>query len=207
MKKRLASSCLGMMLLFSSTVSPAATYEDYGSMPFVQMMLTMMDMMGMLDRVPNHNPYGAWPAYSQLYSATTPFTGPSLSPYGSYANPWQASGYPTYALPQTDHWGMGVNPLGNPWEPLPSATRRNLGLDGIWQGSGGDLIAIYGQRFLWTDRYQRSLSGQFHVEGDILAMRIAGHRGVTLFRIQQTADGGFTAVGRDGRLMRFKRLY
>ena len=188
-------------------------------MPLVQMMLTMMDLMGMLNRVPNTGGYGGWPAYSPLYSATAPFAGSGLSPYGSgypgaYGNPWVGGGNiplaPNASHPgfnQDDYWGMGANTLGNPWEPLPSATRSNFGMNGIWQGSGGDLIAIYGSRFLWTDQYHRSLSGQLQIQGDYLVMRIARSNAVYTFQIQQTADGGFVAMDRSGKIMRFRRLY
>lgn len=190
-------------------------------MPLVQMMLTMMDLMGMLNRVPNSRGYGGWPAYSPLYSATAPFAGSGLSPYGSGLaypgaanNLWQGAGnnllVPNATNPgfnPDDDWGMGANTLGNPWEPLPSATRSNFGMNGIWQGSGGDLIAIYGSRFLWTDQYHRSLSGQLQIQGDYLVMRIARSNAVYTFQIQQTADGGFVAMDRSGKIMRFRRLY
>jgi hypothetical protein len=80
-------------------------------------------------------------------------------------------------------------------------------MNGIWQGLGGDLIAIYGNRFLWTDQYQRSLSGQMEIRGEYLWMRISGNNAVYVFRIQQTGDGGFTAASRSGQVMRFRRLY
>jgi hypothetical protein len=215
LKKTLASFLIAFLFLTAQGQVRAATYQDYGSMPLVQMMLTMMDLMGMLNRVPDYRGYGGWPAYSQLYSATAPFAGSGLSPYGSglaypggHANPWQGSVNPANpASGQDDYWGMGANTLTNPWEPLPSATRSNFGMNGIWQGGGGDLIAIYGSRFLWTDQYHRSWSGQLQIQGDFLKMRIAGSNVVYLFRIQQTADGGFTAMDRSGKMMRFRRLY
>lgn len=223
MKKTLASFFIVLLLVMAQGQARAAAYQDYGSMPLVQMMLTMMDMMGMLNRVPNTGGYGGWPTYSPLYSATAPFAGSGLSPYGSglgypgaYNNLWQGAGKnPLVPNPNAtnpgfnpdDYWGMGANTLTNPWEPLPSATRSNFGLNGIWQGAGGDLIAIYGSRFLWTDQYHRSLSGQLQIQGNYLVMRIARSNAVYTFQIQQTANGGFIAMDRSGKIMRFRRLY
>jgi len=230
LKKILLSFIVGFLFLMPHGHARAAVYQDYGSMPLVQMMLTMMDLMGMLNRVPAYGGYGGVPGYSPLYSATAPFAGPGMTPYGSglspygsglgypggFGNPWQSmgnySGPSNYTLPgpkpeQDESWGMGAQTLTNPWEPLPTATRSNFGMNGIWQGLGGDLIAIYGNRFLWTDQYQRSLSGQMEIRGEYLWMRISGNKAVYVFRIQQTGDGGFTAASRGGHVMRFRRLY
>jgi hypothetical protein len=212
LKKALAIFFIMFPLLMGQGQARAAVYQDYGSMPLVQMMLTMMDLMGMLNRVPNSRGYAGLPAYSPLYSATAPFAGSGYP--GGFGNPWQGAGNnplsPNAAnqgFNQDDYWGMGANTLTNPWEPLPSATRSNFGLNGIWQGAGGDLIAIYGSRFLWTDQYHRSLSGQLQIQGDYLIMRIARSNAVYTFQIQQTANGGFIAMDRSGKIMRFRRLY
>jgi len=249
---KLLAALLLVGLLFSGQAQ-AGTYRDTSDIPMVQMMLIMMDLMGMLNRVPD-NAYGGWPATYPLYSATAPFNG-GMTPYSNpmaatsgfgnplaastgFANPgglgsgWSAlqnyqnaqsfNQFPQLATPQNsvaglsspsgetlapENWGMGVNSLSNPWEPLPTATRSNFGLDGIWQGEGGDFVAIYGNRFMWSGTNYRSLSGQIKIDGDYLFMAAPAAEIYQVFRIQQNANGGFSAMDSSGLIMRFRRLY
>ena len=214
----------------------------------VQMMLIMMDLMGMLNRVPDAG-YGGWPATYPLYSAAYPFNGgmspmggglmspytgssPAASGFDNFGNSlsgWQNykdvqsfRQFPQLATGQNsvagltnpanqtmapENWGLGVNSLSNPWEPLPTATRSDFGLDGIWQGEGGDFVAIYGNRFMWSGANYSSLSGQIKIDGEYLFMAAPAADVYQVFRIQRNANGGFSAMTSSGQIMRFRRLY
>jgi hypothetical protein len=246
MRKALVSLLLALMLVM--TQAQAATYRDTSDIPMVQMMLIMMDLMGMLNRAPDYG-YGGLPAAYPLYSAAYPFNG-GMSPLGaglmnpytgswpptsridsfgnslsgwqnyqdiqnfqqfpqlaSTQNPVAGTGTPSDQTLAPENWGMGMNSLSNPWEPLPTATRSNFGLNGIWQGEGGDFVAIYGNRFMWSGNNYRSLSGQIKIDGEYLFMAAPAAEVYQVFRIQQNANGGFSAMDSSGRVMRFRRLY
>jgi hypothetical protein len=247
--------CLAIGLLLCAALfsvpAQSATYRDTSGMPMIQMMLIMMDLMGMLNRVPNGG-YG-WPAYAPLNSAAAPFGGglypysamsglqgmntlnqgtnlfnnaQTLNGFNNAASGWnsvlksgqlqsQTTGVdpdlhsfpPASEFSPGDNWGMGTQTLSNPWEPLPSATGSNYGLNGIWQGEAGDMVAIYGNRFMWSGSGDRSLSGQLKLEGEYLMMGLPSSGTVLMFRVQVNASGGFTVMDSSGRVMRFRRLY
>jgi hypothetical protein len=243
MKKLIAGALLGVMLVVTQAPVQAAAYRDTSDIPMVQMMLIMMDMMGMLNRVPDYG-YGGWPATYPLYSAAAPFNG-GMNPYSnpmaatsgfgnpstlasgwsglqnyqnmqsfqqfpqlaSTQNPVAGGGGPSDQTLAPENWGMGLNSLSNPWEPLPTATRSDFGLNGIWQGEGGDFVAIYGNRFMWSGSNYRSISGQIKIDGEYLFMAAPAADVYQVFRIQRNANGGFSAMDSSGQILRFRRLY
>ncbi len=210
MRRFFASLFLTLALTLQPGSATAAVYQDYGASPFVKMMLLMMDMFGLLDKVPHGYPglYGAYPWGHGAYpgwsgtgwpAGVDPFTQPGFANFP----PVQSAGQ------GLQPWGSGPSVVANPWEPIDEAAPdrgRGVGLNGIWQGQGGDLMAIYGDRFLWSDPYNRTLGGRFRIQGDYLVARVAGSGRPLVFRVQKV-PGGFIAMDASGRAIRFRRLY
>ena len=101
----------------------ANLYKSNGQMPFVRMMLAMMDAMGMVDRLPARGLYGQsgynsypWLGNNNPYSRSLALQG--LSP-GYGANPFLST--PWSQSPWTQSAFSGVSPVwGSPdWGVLP----------------------------------------------------------------------------------------
>lgn len=108
-------------------------YQYDGKLPFVEMMLNMMVVMGVLDRIPANGLYGGYGSSSPWSSRTGPYSSAlarrGLSPGSSLYNnpllssPWLRSPWSSTALnnsPYDSPWGnagWGVIPLDDhsPW--------------------------------------------------------------------------------------------
>ncbi|MCK4704465.1 MAG: hypothetical protein KAT90_03200, partial [Gammaproteobacteria bacterium] len=93
-----------LLLMFSSSQMVSAgpkLYKYDGKMPFVQMMLSMMVAMGIIDRYPTNGRYGL-----------------SSSPYSRFNNPYMSSPWsrtglndPSYDAPLWGNPSWGVLPM------------------------------------------------------------------------------------------------
>ncbi|RMG55649.1 MAG: hypothetical protein D6717_07655 [Gammaproteobacteria bacterium] len=211
MRRILSSLILACLLLAVAPAPRAAVYQDYTASPFVKMMLLMMDMFGLLDRLPRG--YGYYPGpYAGQYGL------PGQASWGDGwtvpgVNPFTQPGFAGFPPVQSPYVG-DANPVQapnavEPWAPIEEAApgrTAGIGLNGIWQGQAGDMMAIYGDRFVWSDPRNRALSGRFRIQGDYIVARVAGSAQPLVFRVQKV-PGGFIAMDASGRAVRFRRLY
>lgn len=91
LKTSYKSGLLALLLLFfcsSQAYSQTRLYQYDGKLPFVQMMLSMMVAMGILDRLPTNTAYGG-----DYYGSTMP-SYPGFSTRGSWRQPpWSSTNY------------------------------------------------------------------------------------------------------------------
>ena len=110
-----------LLILSGSQIARAQTklYQSDSKLPFVKMMMSMMEAMGMLDRVSNNSAYGAY-GFPGSHYANNPFLrSPGLQ------SPWRQSAYgsasPVWGSPD---WGVlpthkysyySYGPYGTQW--------------------------------------------------------------------------------------------
>ena len=93
-----------LLILSGSQIARAQTklYQSDSSLPFVKMMMSMMEAMGILDRVPARGAYGQ---YGQYGNTASPWSGYSNNPFSR--TPWSQSNHdgasPVWGSPD---WGV-----------------------------------------------------------------------------------------------------
>lgn len=225
---RRAICCLCCAL---SLALPAQAYTTYGDdNPFVEAMLRMMEIMGLIDRrpVPLGVPYmpgaGSPPGWGSLAGAGMP---PGTSPMGAWGN-WPGSGMPGMSpFPGIGGWpgggmpgGMGGWPGGGlpgglggwPGAGLPGGSGFRHGpnlsavadLDGIWELNNGGVAIIKGQAarlYLSRERYQDFLIGY---DGKHFWWSPRGSNVSTRYRYQMR-DGRMILRDNDGEVLLMRR--
>ncbi len=151
---------LALLLLLAvlSSTSGAAGYGSgqYGEKhPFMESMKLMMDAMG-LDKSAGGGSDWWRSAPNQSFSG---------SPWNQ-TWPGMMSSMPGATAGQQMMRQMpGSN---SPWYPLAASE-----LDGVWQGQGGDLLEIRGDRFRLAGGAGRHIEGQLRTQGNVISMRNA----------------------------------
>jgi len=164
-------------------------YKSNTNLPFVEMMLNMMVVMGILDKIPPEllsrggYPGSPWnyhnPAYrglgnqnlsrqdlmnQYLASRTMGRTIPGQSPfaYQRYRNSYQAG--PSGWLPLRPSTCVGGSCL----------SQRHNSLNGLWIGEAGEMLGIRDDQFLWTDGRDRHMSGLMNISEDHVVANVDG---------------------------------
>lgn len=145
MRKLLARIFLVFALASGSSVHAKIKYYQYdGDIPFIEMMLNMMSVMGIIDKVPVEympgNNYGRY-GFSQ--------------PYPHWPNTYKPHAYNSRPFP------------GGPYN-------RYSVLNGLWVARNGEMLGIKNQRFLWDDGNQRYLVGELELKNGVMIAHIKG---------------------------------
>lgn len=189
---------------------PAQAYTTYrGDNPFVEAMVRMMEVMGLIDRgpVPLGVPYmpgeGGIPRWG-AYPGPGMLSGPS--PIGG----WPGSGMPgmgTY--PGTGAWPGGAMPGMGGW-PADSGFRYGpdmsavANLDGIWELSNGGVVILKGQAarlYLTRERHQDFVVGY---DGKHFWWSPRGSNVSTRYRYQMR-DGRMILRDNEGQVLLMRR--
>ena len=127
-----------LLVVSGSQLAHAQTrlYQSDSKLPFVKMMMTMMEAMGILDRVPNNSAYGAYGYPGSHYRNNTSSSSPWLQ------SPWTQSAFggasPAWGSPD---WGVlpthrysynSYGPYGRRW----SSTDLDGWVKEPWESSG-----------------------------------------------------------------------
>jgi len=154
-------------------------YKSNTNLPFVEMMLNMMVVMGILDKIPPELlSRGGYPGASRNYQ--------NLSRQDRM-NQYLASRYMGRAFPgqspfryQRYRNNYQADPAG--WLPLKPSTcvggsclsQRHNSLNGLWINEAGEMLGIRGDQFLWTDGRDRHMSGLMNISEDHVVANVDG---------------------------------
>ncbi|MCU7799505.1 MAG: hypothetical protein KZQ70_05000 [gamma proteobacterium symbiont of Lucinoma myriamae] len=223
--KHLFASLLLSFCLSSQTI--ASNHNDWRSMPFIEMMVAMMkamnNMMGGSNSLYGFNALPYSPAFvpgmggipgvnglNNLPMSPAGYNALPLSYMTSTINPFQ-NGFKT----GSNHPGFkqsGAQASNNFWDPDTThftsvQTVNNDSMNGIWQASSGDVIAIYNNnRFLWSDGGTRNLAGQLAIKGNRMIAYIPAKK-VTLYFQFYKEPGQFIVRDLNSRIYTFKRIH
>jgi len=178
-------------------------YKSNTNLPFVEMMLNMMVVMGILDKIPPElltrggYPGSPWNyqgmGYQNLskqdlarqYLARRYMGNQYPGMYGTSAAPFYQN--PMLGFPgsspfryqrYTNRYPGGVNG----WQPMRPSTcvggsclsqRRNT-LSGLWIGEDGEMLGIKNDQFLWTDGHDRHMTGLMNITDDHVDASVDG---------------------------------
>jgi hypothetical protein len=189
--------------LSSHTEAKTRIYKSTTNLPFVEMMLNMMVVMGILDKVPpellGHGGYLSSPwgyrglGYNNLgkrdlvkqYLARRYWGGNTPGLYGPrsasfYQNPML--GFPGSSPFRYRQYRDSYYPGSGGWIPLrPSScvggsclSQLGNSLNGLWIGEDGEMLGIKNDQFLWTDGQDMHMTGLMNVTSDHVVANIDG---------------------------------
>ncbi len=166
-------------LLFCCTLSISTSVSAYGAYtgednPFLEAMLRMMEIAGLIDRndVPLGVPYlpgygqsmapglaglGGWPGYPAMgaFPGMSPLTGLGGLNGAPGSSMLPGGGWPGAAVPNPG--GMPGNWLNRGWSGQGSNSASSGYLDGIWELSNGSVVVIRrgnARLYVSKDRHQ-----------------------------------------------------
>ncbi|MGD2119570.1 MAG: hypothetical protein PVG66_14510 [Chromatiales bacterium] len=136
---------------------------NYRGNLFLEMMLTMMEMMGFIDR-DNYYSNQPYPNYNTF--------APNLYGYG-FSNPWQGGmpGAGWNSLPGLTPLNS-MNAFGNPWDVSSLQPGQTHWIEGRWQAADGMLFVVQqGQfRMFYPQWPQETRSGLIRIKDRWLAI-------------------------------------
>ena len=144
------------LCLIVNTQAGAKLYQYNGDLPFVEMMLSMMTEMGMIDKVPEYlinNGYSGHSRRENPLGFNTPLVYQNQYP-GSAFGPQSTYPYSRKCLNEQ----CERNKLSN--------------LDGVWMTQYGEILGVKEDRFLWSDGKARYLTGTFNRKINEFALKV-----------------------------------
>ncbi len=221
-----------LLLCFCLITQPATAnqFNDMRSMPFIEMMVTMMRIMNqIMGGSQNFSGLNAWPYSAAFMPGMGGMPGglggmpgglggmngfnslPLANGMGNSINPWQDS----FQAGQNSGY-INKNPADNFWGPDDQATQsrsdhyqlvNNTSLNGIWQALSGEVLAIYNNnRFMWSDGNYRSISGQLVIKGNAMIAYIPVSKTTMRFQFYKTSRQ-FIVRDQSSRVYTFKRIH
>ena len=204
--------------------SPAQAYTGYGDdNPFVEAMLRMMEIMGLIDRgpVPLGVPYmpgaGGMPGWGGHPGAGMLAGSSPMGAWGNWPGPGMPGmtpypgmgGWPGSGMPGMSDWSSGGIPglsglpggSGFRYGPDRSAVAD---LDGIWELSNGSVVIIKGQAarlYLTRERHQDFVIGY---DGKHFWWSPRGSNVSTRY-LYQMRDGRMILRDNDGKVLLMRR--
>ena len=180
---------------------PAQAYTSYaGDNPFIEAMVRMMEVMGLIDRgpvtlgvpyMPGAGGPGVWGGH------------PGMGPYPGIAG-WPGGGMPGMTgWPNSGIAGLPGFPGGSGFRYGPDRTAV-ADLDGLWELSNGGFAIIKGQAarlYLTRERYQDFLVGY---DGRHFWWSPRGSNVSTRYRYQMR-DGRMILRDNDGKVLLMRR--
>ncbi len=191
-------------------------YNYIRALPFIQMMIVMMDFMdkfmgGNKNYYPGMNYGGNSPYTSMPGSGFGNFSGFPMSPAWNNMSPLNSNSFladgfnainssENSSIANKDSSGKAINDK----ETSPAGSNN---LNGIWQALSGDVIAIYNNnRFLWSDGLKRHLAGRIIIRGKQFFAYIPAKQTTLTFEFYME-PGQFVVRDKQGRIYAFKRIY
>lgn len=198
----------GLIFLFANTFYSLSFAYNYQPNPrdmasFAEMMLTMMEMMGFLNR--HNSPTSYMPNMSTLPMNYGNNLSPNMMnmqtmPFPNINN-FTSNGSNNSSTLQNN----SNNALNTFQSTLPSY------LNGIWQGESGNVMAIYhSKQFLWSDNNNKHLfGGEFRVIGNKIGLAVTIRNKQTLLEFNFQFYGTyFTLVDKDdNRQFTFHKIH
>lgn len=208
-----------IILMFSfSLINPVQSWAynvNYmRALPFIQMMIAMMEFMDTFMggnnkySYPGMNSWGAMP-----YSS---FPGSNFGNFSGYPMSPLLEGYSalnkSHRLPEnfkssnsddndtsSEENSVDNNGFNN--------TANEYELNGIWQALSSDVIAIYNNnRFIWTDGNNRHLAGRLILRNNVLFAYIPSRKSTLKFQFYWE-PGQFVVRDSSGQIYTFKRIH
>jgi len=220
MVKRLGIILIITIGFLSSTT--ANSYYNNRNMPVVNMMLTMMDMMSRFMLGSRNSNFYRYP-YSPATMGALPMS--PVSPYGMGTtgfSPWSGlAGYAHDPSTAVDSVASGMTKdsffsdsfFSDSKEKTLNASSNALenfsmeAMNGIWQATSGDIIAIYNSYyFIWTDGNRRHLAGNIAVKGKQMLAYIPANKRFLSFQFYRE-DDKFAVRDKKGQLYIFKKIH
>ena len=159
---------INMCLIFN-VQAETRLYQYNGDLPFVEMMLSMMTEMGMIDRIPEYLVNHGYYDYLNLPGQGVTQPGINLPPgyrggyQGSYLGPYQ-SRYPGNITYQQRGYQN--------CQDERCERNRLSSLDGVWVTQHGEILGVKEGRFLWSDGKTRYLTGTFNRKENEFALKV-----------------------------------
>lgn len=199
------------------------TSNDWRSMPFIEMMVTMMKVMNQV--LGGNNSFAG--ANSLPYSpAFIPGMANSMTSLGAFnsfpMSPGGLNSLPLYKTvnPLLDSFQTGQNTShsnysstsSNFWDPDAKSINSiamvdNNTINGIWQSMSGDVIAIYNDnRFIWSDGGAKNIAGHLAIKGNNLIAFVPAKK-ITLYFQFYMEPGQFIVRDQNARVYTFKRIH
>ncbi|MCU7834174.1 MAG: hypothetical protein KZQ83_02885 [gamma proteobacterium symbiont of Taylorina sp.] len=232
---RLLFACL---LLCFCLVKPSIAGNNYNnhdfrSMPFIEMMVSMMKAMN--DMMNNNNsnyvpglgslPYSPGMAMVPgMANGLGGFNNLPMSPAGTIPlNNLMTNGQTNFLSDnfQTGQNSQNINNVSDFWNPkqlvnntsstsnsvFSNNTYKANSINGIWQSLSGDVIAIYkNSYFIWTDGKNRKLAGRLLIKGNNLVAYFPDSKKKLYFQFYKEV-GQFIVRDQTSRIYTFKRLH
>jgi len=215
-----SASLILCFCLVTSSIAGNNYNNDFRSMPFIEMMVSMMKVMN--DMMNNNSSYvpglGVLP-YSpgmtmmpDITNGLNGFNNLPMSPANSIPmNNLMMNGQ-TKSF--SDHFQAGqnsqnINTSSDFWNPKKTSqnTYQEKSVNGIWQSLSGDVIAIYkNSYFIWTDGKNRKLAGRLLIKGNNLIAYFPDSGKKLYFQFYKEA-GQFIVRDKTSRIYTFKRLH
>lgn len=236
MKRLLISILLCFCLITPAIAAKHYNNNGWRSMPFIEMMVTMMKVMNQILGGSNSFTGMNTLAYSPAFmpgmangmNGLGAFNSFPMSPGGVNALPLNSMVNPLLNSFQT---GQNTTPYGanmgttrqtpyppgsannDFWDPDSQnsdssiAVVANNSLNGIWQALTGDVIAIYNDnRFLWSDGGSRNIAGHLAIKGNNMIAYVPA-RNITLYFQFYMEPGQFIVRDKSARIYTFKRIH
>ena len=226
MKHLVASFVLCFCLITQSVANnPYNNNSDWRSLPFIEMMVTMMKIMndimdGKSNYYPGINTLPYSPAFmpgAGMYNGLSNFNSLPMSP-GGLSN-FPGNQFSTNQLPNSFPAGQNAanNTSGSFWDldapgqqsqtTIKNNSVNSGSLNGIWQALSGDVIAIYNNdHFIWSDGNARNLAGRLAFKGNQLYAYIPASKVTLQFQFYRE-PGQFIVRDKNSRVYTFKRLH
>jgi hypothetical protein len=189
-------------------------FSDMRSMPFIEMMVTMIKIMNRImggsQYFPSMMPYS--PAFmpgvgmdnglSNMPLGSSDMNGLPIN-MNTMNSPWQNNNFQT---------GQNSNSLysNNLWGPenrQSTVSFNNNTLNGIWQASTGEVFAIYkNNHFLWSDGNARNLAGRLAIKGNKMIAYIPANKTRLYFQFYKEANR-FIVRDQSSQIYAFRRIH
>ena len=170
MSKSFASIAFLLVLMSANPAHARLKYYQYdGNLPFIDMMLNMMTVMGILEKVPVDYMYDiANSRYSDNYSGMRGMQPmqPNINVFPG-VSPVLPGVAPPYA-PQYGAWPRGgANKPSRNCRSILCGNQAQL-LNGLWVAENGEMLGIKNHKFLWNDGDQQYLTGELQVKNGLM---------------------------------------
>ena len=172
MIKLFASITFLLTLLCTVPAYANVKYFQYdGNIPFIEMMLNMMTVMGILDKVPvNYMHDIAYSRYNNYPGVRGVQPQPNIHIY-----PGVPTIQPNSGLPYNRFNRYGSSPRVGAINPRRDCRTILCGnqvqmLNGLWVADNGEMLGVKNHKFLWNDGNERYLTGVLQVrDGKMIA--------------------------------------
>jgi hypothetical protein len=219
-----------MGVSISTAVAANNHNNNWRSMPFIEMMVSMLhamnQVMGGGNSFSNFSnlPYSPafssvlFPAMGTAFPNYSRFSNLAMSPIGTNAMPLSNA----LIDPRKNRFENGANTdsfatqEGNFWDPEEKSfisdkkVKRNYAgntLNGIWQTLSGDVIAIYNDNhFLWSDGMARNIAGQLMIRGNTMIAYVPAKKITMKFQFYREKNQ-FIVRDQKLRVYTFKRIH